>query len=464
MDKEILQKIQSLVGTGNCLHTKEAMACYGYDASASACLPDVVVFPGNTQEISSLVTLANETGIPVTPRGSGTGTTGGCIAVKGGMVLVTTRMNRILKIDTDNLVAHVEPGVMTGRLHDAVEAQGLYYPPDPASARYSTIGGNLGECAGGPRAVKYGVTRDYVLGLEAVIGTGEIIRTGVQTAKGVVGYDLTRLMVGSEGTLGIITRIILRLLPRPETVRTLLALFPDMAPAAETVSEIIRRGLTPRTIEFMDRASIQCVSDQIDPPLPREAGALLIIEADGTPGETDNAVRQLAAVCRERGALSATVAGTEAEAENLWQARKALSPAMYQYGPDKMNEDIVVPRSRIPEMLRYVEALQAETGLTMICFGHAGDGNIHFHIMLDKSVAADLAKAEAAVEKVFDKTLALGGSISGEHGVGLSKQPYLSKEIGGVEQRVMQQIKQVFDPRGILNPGKIFPATGEAGI
>ncbi len=457
MTKSMYKKIQQIVGPENCLRDREAMACYGYDASAAAGLPDVVAFPRNALEVSALVALADETGFPITPRGSGTGTTGGCIAVRGGLVLVTTRMNRILEIDTDNLVAHVQPGVMTGTFHAAVEAKGLYYPPDPASADYATLGGNLGECAGGPRAVKYGVTRDYVLGLEAVIGTGELIRTGVQTAKGVVGYDLTRLLVGSEGTLGIITKITLRLLPRPKTVRTMAALFQHMGPAAETVSEIIRRGLIPRTIEFMDRASIRCIEDRIDLPLPPDTGALLILESDGTADEADRIIRQLGEVCRERGALKTIIAGTREEAETLWQARKALSPAMYQYGPDKMNEDIVVPRSRIPDMLRYVEALQAETGLTMICFGHAGDGNIHFHIMLDKSVAEDLAKAQKAVDKVFDKTLALGGSISGEHGVGLSKRPYLSKEIGGVEQRLMKQIKQVFDPRGILNPGKIFP-------
>jgi glycolate oxidase len=456
MDENIFRKIQDIVGPDHCLSDPVAMACYGYDASANAGVPDAVAFPQNAREVSALVTLAGKAGFPVTPRGSGTGTTGGCIAAQGGLVLVTTRMNRIIDIDTDNLVAHVEPGVMAGTFHAAVEAKGLYYPPDPASSDYATLGGNLGECAGGPRAVKYGVTRDYVLGLEAVIGTGEIIRTGVQTAKGVVGYDLTRLLVGSEGTLGIITRIILRLVPRPETVRTMVALFPDMGPAAETVSEIIRKGLIPRTVEFLDRASIRCVSDRIELPIPKETGALLIIESDGTPDEADGTIQRLGEVCRDRGALDTIIAGTQTEAETLWQARKALSPAMYQYGPDKMNEDIVVPRSRIPDMLRYVETLQAETGLTMICFGHAGDGNIHFHIMLDKSASADLEKANAAVGKVFDKTLALGGSISGEHGVGLSKQPYLSKEIGGVEQQLMKQIKQVFDPGGILNPGKIF--------
>ena len=457
MNENTYEKILEMVGKDHFLREKNAMACYGYDASACPYLPDAVAFPKNAREISSLVTLANNVGFPIIPRGSGTGTTGGCLAVQGGLVIVTTRMNRILDIDTDNLVAHTEPGVMTGAFHAAVEAKGLYYPPDPSSADYSTLGGNLAECAGGPRAVKYGVTRDYVLGLEAVIGTGEIIRTGVQTVKGEVGYDLTRLMVGSEGTLGIITRVTLRLLPKPEAVRTMIAVFAGMRQAAETVSEIIRKGLLPRTIEFLDRPSIRCVSEHIELPLPPEAGALLIIETDGTHEEANQAITRLSALCNDRKALKTIIASTRAEAENLWQARKALSPAMYQYGPDKINEDIVVPRSKIPDMLQYVESLQAETGLTMICFGHAGDGNIHFHIMLDKSVAEDLKKAEAAVDKVFDHTLALGGTISGEHGVGLSKQPYISKEIGGVEQTLMKQIKKVFDPGGILNPGKIFP-------
>ena len=457
MDETIQERIIDIVGADHFLEEGDAMACYGYDASAIPYSPDAVVFPQNAREISALVTLANDNDFPIVARGSGTGTTGGCLAVQGGLVLVTTRMDKILDIDTDNLVAQVEPGVMTGALHTAVEAKGLYYPPDPSSATYSTIGGNLAECAGGPRAVKYGVTRDYVLGLEAVIGTGEIIRTGVKTVKGVVGYDLTRLLVGSEGTLGIITRITLRLLPKPETVRTMIAEFADIRRAAETVSEIIRKGLIPRTIEFLDRASIRCVSDRIDLPLSPEAGALLILETDGTDEEADRDISRLANLCKVRNALATTIAGTPAEAENLWQARKALSPAMYRYGPDKLNEDIVVPRSKIPDMLQYVETLQAETGLTMICFGHAGDGNIHFHIMLDKSVAADLEKGKQAVNKVFDKTLALGGTISGEHGVGLSKQPYLSKEVGRVEQTLMKQIKQVFDPKGILNPGKIFP-------
>ena len=314
----------------------------------------------------------------------------------------------------------------------------------------------MAECAGGPGAVKYGVTRDYVLGLEAVIGSGEIIETGVQTVKGVVGYDLTRLMVGSEGTLGIITRIILRLLPKPETVRTMVALFGSMHLAAQTVSGIIRQGIIPRTIEFMDRASLACVRNEIDLNLPENADALLLIETDGTQAAANRAINQLKDLCLAQQALDVIIAETDAQATQLWQARKSLSSAMYQYGPDKMNEDIVVPRSKIPDMIRKIEMLQAETGLTMINFGHAGDGNIHVHIMLDKSIPEQVKKAEAAIEKVFDITLAMGGTLSGEHGVGIAKRPYISKEIGSVEQAIMKKIKQVFDPKGLLNPGKIF--------
>ena len=457
MDDALHRNIARIVGKQHCFRNAADMDCYGYDASAWQHRPDVVAFPGTAREVAALITLAHTHGLPVTPRGSGTGTTGGCLPAMGGLVVATRRLNRILDIDARNLVAHVEPGVLTGTLQAACAAQGLYYPPDPASAAYATIGGNLAECAGGPGAVKYGVTRDYVLGLEAVIGTGECIRTGVQTVKGVVGYDLTRLLVGSEGTLGIITRATLRLVPKPEAVGTMAAVFEHMRQGAETVSDIIRKGIVPRTIEFLDNPSVACIRDKIPFAIPPRTGALLLIEADGTTEEVKRAMEGVNAVCAENSALAVLTADSPQEADRLWQARKLLSPAMYQYGPDKINEDIVVPRNSIPDMLQFVERLQVETGLTMICFGHAGDGNIHFHIMLDKSVPEDLERAEAAVDRVFDQTLKLGGTISGEHGVGLSKKPYLSKEIGRVEQALMKQIKSVFDPKGILNPGKIFP-------
>ncbi len=450
------KRLKDIVGPAYCSNTKEDIACYAYDATAINCLPDAVVFPENKSQISSILHLANKDGFPVIPRGSGSGMTGGSIPVNGGVIIVMTRLNRIIKVDTDNLIAHVQPGVITGHFHRAVEKEGLFYPPDPASSEFSTLGGNMAECAGGPRAVKYGVTRDYVLGLEVVLPTGEIIKTGVQTAKGVVGYDLTRLFIGSEGTLGIITRMTLRLLPLPREVRTMTAVFDVIEKAAETVSEIIRRSIIPRTIEFMDNASIRCAEDQLKIGLPVEAQAMLLIDVDGTSDETDRAVTELKELCISQGAKRVKVAENKEEAANLWKARKAISPALFKYGPDKINEDIVVPRSKIPDMVRKINAMRAETGLIMASFGHAGDGNIHFNIMLDKKDKAQLKKAEDAVDALFDYTLELGGTISGEHGIGITKAPYMGKEIGPVELDLMKKIKKVFDPRGILNPGKIF--------
>ena len=451
-------KLQNIVGKTNCTSKREDLACYAYDATACTYLPDAVVFPKNTQEISAILKVANADGFFVIPRGAGSGMTGGSLAVKGGVVLVMARLNRILQIDKENLVAHVEPGVVTGRFHKAVEKEGLFYPPDPSSSEFSTLGGNLAECAGGPRAVKYGVTRDYVLGLEAVLPTGATIRTGVQTAKGVVGYDLTRLLVGSEGTLGIITRMTLRLLPLPEVVRAMTAVFDKIDTAAQTVSKIIRSGIIPRAIEFMDNASIRCVENHLKIGLPVEAEALLLIEEDGKSYAVDLAIDKIKALCLSEGAKRVEIAKTKAEVQKLWRARKAISPALFQYGPDKINEDIVVPRSKMPDMVRKISALRAETGLTMVSFGHAGDGNIHFNIMLDKKDKAQLKKAQGAVEVLFDYTLHLGGTISGEHGVGITKAPYLAKEIGNVEMNLMKKIKTLFDPNEILNPGKIFPS------
>lgn len=450
------KKLQAIVGKAYCTIAKEDLLCYAYDATAKNYLPDAVVFPQNTKEVSSILKLANDDDFFVIPRGSGSGMTGGALAVKGGVILVMSRFKHIYKIDKNNLVAHVEPGILTGTFHKAVEKEGFFYPPDPASSDFCTLGGNIAECAGGPRAVKYGVTRDYVLGLEVVLPTGEIIHTGVQTAKGVVGYDLTRLLIGSEGTLGIITRLTLRLLPLPQAVRTMTAVFDDIDIAAETVSEIIRNRIIPRSIEYMDNASIRCVENYVKTGLPVEAQALLILEVDGNPGEVNITIKKLKELCMLQGAKYVKTAETIQEAANLWKARKSISPALFMYGPDKINEDIVVPRDKIPAMVRKITQLRAETGLTMVSFGHAGDGNIHFNLMLDKKNKEEFEKAKKVIETLFDYTLELGGTISGEHGVGITKAPYIKKEIGSVELALMKKIKKVFDPKGILNPGKIF--------
>ncbi len=457
LSDSIYKKLRRITGEDNCSRDMEDLACYAYDATAKIFLPDAVIFPGNQSEISSILKLANTEGFYVIPRGYGSGMTGGSLAVKGGVIIAMTRLNRILKIDRENLVAYAEPGVVTADFHKAVENEDLFYPPDPSSSKFSTLGGNLSECAGGPRAVKYGVTKDYVLGLEAVLPTGDLIKTGVQTVKGVVGYDLTRLLVGSEGTLGIITRITLRLLPLPRQVRTMTAVFEKMESAAEAVSGIIKNSIIPRTIEFMDQAAIKCVEKYLDIQLFRDAGAMLLIEVDGSPDEVEGQIRQLEDLLNGYHAKQVKTAATKEDAEKLWKARKTISPALFTYGPDKINEDIVVPRSKIPEMVRKIKSLKNKTGLTIVSFGHAGDGNIHFNIMLDKKNSEELKKAEATVGELFDFTLELGGTISGEHGVGITKRPYLNRELGPVEIDLMKKIKTVFDPNGILNPGKIFP-------
>jgi len=382
--------------------------------------------------------------------------TGGALAVQGGLVMVMTRLKRILSIDTENLVAEAEPGVVTGHFQEMVEEKGLFYPPDPSSAAYCTLGGNVAECAGGPRAIKYSVTRDYVLGLEVVLPTGEIINTGVHTAKGVVGYDLTRLMVGSEGTLGVITKIVLRLLPLPEVVRTLSVVFSSIHDAARTVSEVARSGILPRTVEYMDQAAIRCVEDHLKIGLPVDAGAMLLIDIDGSRSGVEASVQYLVAMCEEGGADQIKAAGSKEEAKEIWRAREAISPALFRLGPDKINQDIVVPRNRIPDMVEWVDGLRARTGLTIVTFGHAGDGNIHVNIMFDRKDKETLEKAESAVKELFGQTIELGGTISGEHGVGVTKAPYMDMEIGAEEIALMKRIKVMFDPKGILNPGKIF--------
>ena len=452
----LIKQLKKILGSDHVSSKKEDLLCYGYDATARLFMPDAVVFPGNSDDISRILSLAGKIGVPVVPRGAGTGMAGSSLPIHGGVVMAMNRLDRILEIDKENFTVTTEPGVITGKLHKAVESVGLFYPPDPSSSDISTIGGNLAQCAGGPRAVKYGVTRDYVLGLEAVLPTGEVIQTGVRTAKGVVGYDLTRLIVGSEGTLAVITKIILRLLPLPESVKTMTAVFDSIEAAAQAVANIMRSGITPRTLEYMDGAAIRCAESYTRTGLPAHSEAALIIEVDGGKGETEKNAATLKTMLAEYGAVSVQVADTPADVKAIWKARKAISPALFRYGPHKINEDIVVPRNKIPDMVKRLETLSKETGLTIVSFGHAGDGNIHVNVMLDKRDGQLLALAEKTIDTIFDYTLALGGTISGEHGVGITKKAYISKEVGPVELGLMKQIKSVFDPKNILNPGKLF--------
>ena len=451
-----LHEIIRIVGKENILTAPEELYCYGYDASKLRSSPDVVAFPGSVEEVAELIKLANRRRFPVFPRGAGSGMVGAAVPWSGGMVMVLTRLNRILEIDSDNMLAVSEPGVITGEFQQAVLRHGLFYPPDPASLQFCTLGGNVAMCAGGPRAVKYGVTRDYVLGLEAVLPTGSVVTTGTRTMKGVVGYDLTRLLVGSEGTLGIFTKIILRLVPAPEGVRTLMAVFPNLDGAAKTVSAIIKQRLVPSTLEFMDQATIKVVENYLQIGLPTQAEAILLIEVDGRECLLDGDMKKIGEICGQCGASQVEIAHTEAERERLWQARRAVSPALGQIKPGKINEDVTVPRTEIPALIRAIQQLAEKYDLTIVCFGHAGDGNIHTNIMLDRNNEDELKRSELAVEELFRTVLGLRGTLSGEHGIGITKSPFLQWEIGAEGFDAMWRIKAALDPLNILNPGKMF--------
>lgn len=457
LSKNIITELTNIVGKENISTGMEDRICYSYDATNQKFLPDAVVFPKSAEEISLILKLANKEVFPVIPRGAGSGFSGGSLPVEGGVVVSLERMNKILKIDADNLIAIVEPGVVTGDLQEEVGKLGLFYPPDPSSLKFCTIGGNVAECAGGPRAVKYGVTKDYVLGLEVVLPTGEIINTGTQTIKGVVGYDLTKLMVGSEGTLGIVTKIILKLLPLPEATKTMLAVFSDMRDAAATVSRIISSRIIPSTLEFMDKNSISCVDDYVSMGLPADVDALLLIEVDGAKELIEKQAEGIKKICLDNSAREVRIAVDKREVKQLWQIRRAISPSLAKLKPNKINEDIVVPRSKIPDAIIGVKEIAKKYNFTNANFGHAGDGNIHVNIMIDKSDKAEFERAEKAVKEIFELVLGLGGTISGEHGIGISKMPYIGMELSRPAIDVMKKIKQVLDPKGILNPGKIFP-------
>jgi glycolate oxidase len=455
MDKNIIDEIVKIVGKENVLTSSEDRQCYAYDGRTDGVIPDLVVFPSSAEEVSGILKLANKYLFPVIPRGQGTGLTGGSIPLAGGVVLVFTKMNRILEIDTENLIAVVEPGVINFDLQQEVAKCGLFYPPDPASYKYSSIGGNVAECAGGPNSLKYGVTRDYVLGLEVVKPTGEILKTGVRTMKGVVGYDITRLLVGSEGTLGVVTKIILKLVPLPEAKATILALFQEVEEAAEAVSAIIAAKVVPSTIEFMDRASIYC-SEQASPMgLPEGIGGLLLIEVDGDKESIVPQVEKLRKIINEKKAIRCDVTEDPEESDKLWQARRALGQALYTINPVKIAEDVVVPRSHIPTLIRALEAMGKKFGIPILSFGHAGDGNFHVNIMI-KETPEERAKAEQAVKEIFAEAIRLGGTLSGEHGIGTSKAPYLGMELSKDVIETLKGIKKLFDPNNILNPGKIF--------
>lgn len=454
--KSLITPLRNLLGERNVLFALEDRLCYAYDGSKQKCLPDIVVRPQTTKHVADAVRLANEHEIPVYPRGAGSGLTGGAVPVFGGMVVDFTQMNRILEIIPEDLVATVEPGVVTQTLQSEAARHKLFYPPDPASAAFSTIGGNVAECAGGITGLKYGVTRDYILALEVVLADGSIITTGRKTLKSVTGYDLTRLLVGSEGTLGIFTKITVKLIPLPEKIETLLAFFPSPKDAVESANEIISHNILPRALEFIDKSSINCIKgyrQEID--LPEEANAILIIDIDGEENSVQKGMSLVKTFVSKNHAIKVISAIDVKERNALWEVRRILSPALYKIAPFKINEDICVPRSQILDMLRTISKINTRyPGLKAANFGHIGDGNIHVNVMYEKE--EDRSSAEKMIEDIIYSTIRLGGTISGEHGIGNVKSKFLPFEIAPQELQIMKDIKRLFDPKGILNPGKFF--------
>jgi glycolate oxidase len=428
---------------------------FGKDKTPNAFhLPELIVEATDVPPVQALLRLANECHFPVTPRGLGTGLAGGAVPVLGGVVLSLARMNRIIAVEPRNMIAIVEPGVLNLDLKNAVRDHGLFYPPDPASNDTCSIGGNAATNAGGPACVKYGTTRDYILGLEAVLPNGELISTGVRTRKGVVGYDMTRLLVGSEGTLGVITKLILRLIPRPSSVTTLVALFPKLGPAMETITTILMRGQMPSTLEFMDSRCLELVGDLLPFQGVKEAGAMLLIESDGEPEQILREIEVIRKICLEGGASDALVAMDADQRVRMWEVRKAISLRIEEHSPLDIQEDIVVPLGRIAEFVECLPEYEDAHGVKIYAFGHAGDGNIHLSVTAGSRDV--LKSAEAAVIEIIRKVLAMGGTMSGEHGVGFAKQPFLPLELSPESIRLQRSIKLLFDPNLIMNPGKIF--------
>jgi len=452
-----VEALRAALGERGVLDDPATIDACAADALGRGHPPDLVVRPADTAQVAAVARLCQNHRVPLVVRGAGTGYTGGAVPVHGGVVLSVERLNRILEIDEVNLTAVVEPAVITGDLQRAVEARGLFYPPDPASLEMSSIGGNVAECAGGPRAFKYGTTKRYVLGLEAVLPTGEIIHTGSKAVKNVVGYDLTQLLVGSEGTLAIVTRITLRLLPHPPARATVSAAFGDISGAVDGVTALVRLGVIPAAVELIDGDSLRAVEAHVGRSVAPGASALLIVESDGVPAAVQDEIDRASSALAASGALWISRAANDEEREALWTVRRQLSLALRATGLVKINHDVVVPRGRVPELFEEVERLKTAHSLRIACFGHAGDGNIHVNLMLQPGDAAEMARAKVAERELFTRVVALEGSISGEHGIGFAKAPYLSIELSPDEIALMQRVKHAFDPAGILNPGKIFP-------
>lgn len=458
---QTLDALKSMVGPTNVLTSTEDLISYSFDGTAALQqMPACVVFARTTEEVSRVLKLANETKTPVVTRGSGTGLSGGSVPSRDSIVLCTVKMDRILELDRANLTMLTEPGVTTLAIADAAAAAGLFYPPDPGSMKISTIGGNVAENSGGLRGLKYGVTRNYVMGLEVVLPDGEVMWLGNKCVKDVAGYSLKDLFIGSEGTLGVITKVLLRLIPKPAAKKTMVATFAQMDHAAEAVSAIIAAQIIPCTLEFLDRMTIHCVEDYAKIGLPLDCEALLLIESDGHPAVVAEEAAQMERICRERGCLEVRVAKDEAEAVKLASARRTAFSALARVSPTTILEDATVPRSELARMIRFVEATAKKYRLRIGTFGHMGDGNLHPTFLTDERNKEEMHRVEEAFKEIFDEAIRLGGTITGEHGVGLAKKTFLPKFAGEAQMRVMRELRRALDPNGILNPGKVFDVAG----